>query len=318
MADGRRQSESLGRVTETMGDVHAYFFFRESHKEDRYKNNDGLGPLRSPLQPRHDENKRNEENGDRERRNCWRRLDISKDTGYEIDKRGYPELSRNACFTPEVSHDRYNPDRNQEERRSYSGETETDMALVGRRQKAIDYGKNTLAYDRYIRLIPKNKRKRQHPGTPNKYQKCSRRSWDGQVRLWRIALHQFDPPSKDGKNGNRHLLESSSESASENGDSRLQLLEDMTPSSRDSDADSEASGPSNATFRNSESTCSSTKDSPMCKRSWAEEVEMMSPLEAPPSLDKLWSQGTNLKEQSTNFFSGFDLDACLNEDLTIE
>lgn len=36
-----------------------------------------------------------------------------------------------------------------------NNECETDAATLARRQKDIDYGKNTLGYDRYTQLIPK-------------------------------------------------------------------------------------------------------------------------------------------------------------------
>ena len=74
-------------------------------------------------------------------------------------------------------------------------ERETCPKKLASRQKQIEYGKNTTGYSLYTSLIPRNQRKRggDHPWTPNKFQICSKRSWDGQVRKWRRALHKFDP-----------------------------------------------------------------------------------------------------------------------------
>ena len=73
-------------------------------------------------------------------------------------------------------------------------ERETCPKKLASRQKQIDYGKNTTGYEIYVSQVPRNQRKRgDHPWTPNKLQICSKRSWDGQVRKWRRALHKFDP-----------------------------------------------------------------------------------------------------------------------------
>jgi len=70
---------------------------------------------------------------------------------------------------------------------------ESDEHRLSQRQKQIDYGKNTVGYENFIKLIPKDKRLKEHPRTPDKYQVCSKRAWDGQVRKWRRQLHAYDP-----------------------------------------------------------------------------------------------------------------------------
>eukprot|EP00882_Tetradesmus_deserticola_P027388 GHRQ01030297.1.p1 GENE.GHRQ01030297.1~~GHRQ01030297.1.p1 ORF type:complete len:180 (+),score=23.28 GHRQ01030297.1:400-939(+) len=64
-------------------------------------------------------------------------------------------------------------------------EFETDPKRLTSRQQQIDFGKNTLGYERYLQAVPKHKRKlrgKDHdPPTPDITQKLSKRTWDGIV-----------------------------------------------------------------------------------------------------------------------------------------
>ena len=69
---------------------------------------------------------------------------------------------------------------------------ESDPARLRTREKQLEYGMQTQGYLNDIAAVPKTKRKPTDPKTPNKYQGCSKRSWDGQVRKWRRDLHAWD------------------------------------------------------------------------------------------------------------------------------
>ncbi|XP_062431220.1 uncharacterized protein LOC134140288 isoform X2 [Rhea pennata] len=117
---------------------------------------------------------------------CSKPLSSCSDWGTRIEE-GRAMRTSNKKMTNSVSNDSPNP-----------VERETDEVVLRRRQKQINFGKNTLAYDRYIKEVPKNQRiPGVHPRTPNKFKKYSRRSWDQQIRLWKIALHAWDPPEEE-------------------------------------------------------------------------------------------------------------------------
>ncbi|KAI9217671.1 hypothetical protein BC828DRAFT_390563 [Blastocladiella britannica] len=88
---------------------------------------------------------------------------------------------------------------------------------LAQRQKQIDFGKNTIGYQNYSMAVPRyhylvlydsfiysmkvwrsvhflfrQERKRGDPVTPTKESRCSTRTWVGQIRRWRRALHKWD------------------------------------------------------------------------------------------------------------------------------
>ena len=79
-------------------------------------------------------------------------------------------------------------------------ERETDPRRLSQRRKEIAYGKNTLGYERYLAQVPKHKRGArysEHPRTPDSTKKVSKRAFDGTVKAWRRALHEWDPPKDE-------------------------------------------------------------------------------------------------------------------------
>ncbi|XP_059052097.1 histone RNA hairpin-binding protein [Achroia grisella] len=95
-----------------------------------------------------------------------------------------------------------NPKRTRPNNRSESSDTskprrkllelETDTSILQRRQKQIDYGKNTVGYHNYTQQVPIDERTKDHPKTPDKFTKYSRRSWDALIKIWRKKLHEYD------------------------------------------------------------------------------------------------------------------------------
>lgn len=73
---------------------------------------------------------------------------------------------------------------------------EKDERKLATRQRQIDIGKNTVGYQKYLEDIKRLDRTKEHPWTPNKYNVCSTRSWQGMMRIWRRKLHFWDPPSE--------------------------------------------------------------------------------------------------------------------------
>ncbi|CAF1208573.1 unnamed protein product, partial [Didymodactylos carnosus] len=61
-----------------------------------------------------------------------------------------------------------------------------------RRQKDISKGKLTKSYEIYAKSVLRKNREPDHPKTPCKYKKCSRRAFDGMIKIWRRRLHMFD------------------------------------------------------------------------------------------------------------------------------
>lgn len=70
-------------------------------------------------------------------------------------------------------------------------ELETDEHKIKQRKKQIVYGKLSPEYKIYSENVLLSQRGPEAPWTPRIDQKCSKRSFDGQVKKWRVKLHEF-------------------------------------------------------------------------------------------------------------------------------
>jgi len=84
-----------------------------------------------------------------------------------------------------------------------------------RRQKEISKGKLSKSYQSYISIVPRKSRTRQHPRTPCKYAKMSRRGFDGAIKAWRRKLHEFDYDKKENTDDSMSIISSSSSQRSD-------------------------------------------------------------------------------------------------------
>lgn len=66
---------------------------------------------------------------------------------------------------------------------------ESDDVILNRREKQIEYGKNSDDYDKYLKTVSREERKKRMPRTPNKFMKYGRRQWDGLVKNWKQQIH---------------------------------------------------------------------------------------------------------------------------------
>ena len=79
-----------------------------------------------------------------------------------------------------------------------------------RREKQISYGKNTIAYDKYIRLVPKSERSNRDPRTPQKYRRYSRRQWEGIVKKWKQDIHSVVNSVEEGEQARAKIMDDGS------------------------------------------------------------------------------------------------------------
>ncbi|XP_031624662.1 histone RNA hairpin-binding protein-like [Contarinia nasturtii] len=107
--------------------------------------------------------------------------------------------SRTCCSDPTCTsdHSQFQMMCQQWRNNKVKEEIETNEGVLARRQKQIDYGKNTIGYELYRKEVSTDQQTKDHPKTPDMHKKYSRRAFDGLIRKWRKQLHKFDPSCVD-------------------------------------------------------------------------------------------------------------------------
>eukprot|EP01007_Sphenomonas_quadrangularis_P001571 NODE_256_length_1726_cov_438.782349_g191_i0.p1 GENE.NODE_256_length_1726_cov_438.782349_g191_i0~~NODE_256_length_1726_cov_438.782349_g191_i0.p1 ORF type:complete len:363 (+),score=29.30 NODE_256_length_1726_cov_438.782349_g191_i0:125-1213(+) len=116
-------------------------------------------------------------------------------------------------------------------------DVESDPHRLEQRMKQIQYGENTDGHRNFRRIMEKEPWLLRGcvPIQPSVLQKCSKRSWDGQIRKWRRMLHMYDNvdfgenPSESAKVRLRQLAESINPNFAPTGSSEEIVVDGLHP-----------------------------------------------------------------------------------------
>ena len=182
--DYRYHDRQGGRSSRRDYGVYRRPYYETSHRNDRVERSEGRGEARREMTSRK-----------RSREDTRERFSSQKHNGRDSKDRSSKRPRRqqnssnpwNGWSTPSSSSNSKNMNR--------VSMIETNPKRLNQRQKQIDYGKNTIGYDNYVKSVPKKQRrgyKHDEPGTPEKQKKYSKRQWAGIIRAWRRCLHNYD------------------------------------------------------------------------------------------------------------------------------